>query len=177
MGLYSDSLRDGWSGDQIPVEGEIFRARPDRPWWGPPSLLYSGYRVFPRGTAAGAWRCSPTPSSAQVKERVDLHSIPILPLWAFVACSKENFAFTRVIYLHWAVLLYSLHENIGRMYWNLPWPLPFRSLPSNYSWASSCNNVHLYSLSHVCSFGIPGRWTKLQLSNAGLLSFEEGQSN
>jgi hypothetical protein len=26
--------------------GEIFRARPYRPW-GPPILLYSGYRVFP----------------------------------------------------------------------------------------------------------------------------------
>jgi len=27
---------------------EIFRTCPDRPW-GPPSLLYSGYPVFPRG--------------------------------------------------------------------------------------------------------------------------------
>ena len=26
--------------------GEIFHTRPDRPW-GPPSLLYNGYRVFP----------------------------------------------------------------------------------------------------------------------------------
>ena len=33
--------------------GEIFRTRPDRPW-GPPSLLYNGYRVFPGGKAAGA---------------------------------------------------------------------------------------------------------------------------
>jgi len=36
-------------------EGEIFRTRPDRPW-GPPNLLYSGYRVFSGGKAAGAWR-------------------------------------------------------------------------------------------------------------------------
>ena len=28
--------------------GEIFRINPDRPW-GPPSLLYNGYRVFPGG--------------------------------------------------------------------------------------------------------------------------------
>ena len=34
--------------------GEIFRTRPDRPW-GPPSLLYNGYRVFQGGKAAGAW--------------------------------------------------------------------------------------------------------------------------
>jgi hypothetical protein len=33
---------------------EIFRTRPDRSW-GPPSLLYNGYRVFPGGKAAGAW--------------------------------------------------------------------------------------------------------------------------
>jgi hypothetical protein len=35
--------------------GEIFRTCPDRPW-GPPSLLYKGYRVFPGVKAAGAWR-------------------------------------------------------------------------------------------------------------------------
>jgi len=38
------------SGARIPVGGEIFRIRPDRPW-DPPSLLYNGYRLFPGGTA------------------------------------------------------------------------------------------------------------------------------
>jgi hypothetical protein len=37
-----------------PDGGENFRSRPDQPW-GPPSLLYNGYRVFPGGKAAGAW--------------------------------------------------------------------------------------------------------------------------
>jgi len=32
-----------------------FRTPPDR-HWGPPSLLYNGYRIFPGGKAAGAWR-------------------------------------------------------------------------------------------------------------------------
>ena len=36
-----------------PGGGEIFRTRPDLTW-GPPSLLYNGYRVFPGGKAAGA---------------------------------------------------------------------------------------------------------------------------
>jgi hypothetical protein len=36
--------------------GEIFRTRLDRPW-GP----NNGYRVFPGGRAAGAWRWLPTP--------------------------------------------------------------------------------------------------------------------
>jgi hypothetical protein len=32
--------------------GEIFRTHPDRPW-GPPSLLYNGYRVFPGNKRRG----------------------------------------------------------------------------------------------------------------------------
>jgi hypothetical protein len=41
-------------GIENPGGGEIFSTRPDRPW-GPPSLLYNVYRVFPGGKAAGAW--------------------------------------------------------------------------------------------------------------------------
>ena len=52
--------------------GEIYRTRPDRPW-GPPSLLYNAYRVFPGGKAAGTWRWPPTPSIAEVKERIELY--------------------------------------------------------------------------------------------------------
>jgi hypothetical protein len=75
--------------DRIPVGvGEIFSTRPDRPW-GPPSLLYNWYRFFSGGKAAEAWRWPPPPpSSAEVKERVDLY---LLPLWAFVACSRVIF--------------------------------------------------------------------------------------
>ena len=41
------SLTDG--------SGRFFsRTIPDRPW-GPPSLLYNGYRNFPGGKTAGAW--------------------------------------------------------------------------------------------------------------------------
>ena len=56
----SDWLRAGRSGDRIPLGDEFFRTCTDRPW-GPPSLLYSGYRVFPGGKTAGAWRWPPTP--------------------------------------------------------------------------------------------------------------------
>jgi len=63
----------------------------DRPW-GPTNLLCIGYRVFPGGNAAGAWHWPPTPSSSEVKERVELY-IYLLPFWAFVACSGANVAF------------------------------------------------------------------------------------
>ena len=46
-GLDGPGIESRWA-------GEIFRTRPDR-LWGPPSLLYSGYRVFPGGKAAGTW--------------------------------------------------------------------------------------------------------------------------
>jgi hypothetical protein len=35
-----------------PGGSEIFRTRPDPPW-GPPSLLFNGYWVFPGGKATG----------------------------------------------------------------------------------------------------------------------------
>jgi len=47
LSRYSHSLRAGRSEDRIPVRGEIFCTRPDRPW-GPINPLYNGYRVsFP----------------------------------------------------------------------------------------------------------------------------------
>ena len=36
----------GLEGPENAGGGEIFRTCPDRPW-GPPSLVYNGYRVFP----------------------------------------------------------------------------------------------------------------------------------
>ena len=46
--------------------GEIFRTSPDRPW-GPPSLLYNGYRVFPGGKVLSGRDADPSPpSSAEV---------------------------------------------------------------------------------------------------------------
>jgi hypothetical protein len=65
----------GRSGDRIPV-GARFSARPDRPW-GPPGLLYNGYRVFPGGKPGT--RCAADhspPSSAEVLEEYSYTSSP-----------------------------------------------------------------------------------------------------
>jgi len=71
----------GQSWDRILEEDEIFDTHPDWPR-GPPTLLYNGYQVFPRGKAAGAWYWPPTPSSADVKERVGLNIYtPSVPYW------------------------------------------------------------------------------------------------
>ena len=62
--------------------GEIFRNRPDRPW-GPLNLLYNGYRVsFPGLKRPGRGVDHPPPSSAEVKERVELYLCsPSGPSW------------------------------------------------------------------------------------------------
>ena len=58
----------GWTvRDRIPV-GTTFSAFPDRPW-GPSSLLYNGYRVFPGGKVLpGRAADHSPPSSAAVME-------------------------------------------------------------------------------------------------------------
>jgi hypothetical protein len=51
----SIATRYGLDGQGLnPSGGEIFHTHPDTPW-GPPSLLYNGYWVFPMGKAAGLW--------------------------------------------------------------------------------------------------------------------------
>ena len=95
-------LAMGWTvRGSNPGGGEILRTCQNWPW-GPPSLLYNGYRVFPEGKA---WLRHdidpPTPSSAVVKKEQSYNStppmghtactepqclystaIPLLPLWA-----------------------------------------------------------------------------------------------
>jgi hypothetical protein len=66
---YLNSLRAGRSGDRI-LAGARFSAPVQT---GPPSLLYNGYWIIPRGKAAGAWLWPPTPSSAEVKVREELY--------------------------------------------------------------------------------------------------------
>jgi len=66
-------LATGWTvRGSNPGGDEIFPTRPDRPC-GPPGLLYNGYRVFPGGKVVGRGVNHPPPSSADVKERVELY--------------------------------------------------------------------------------------------------------
>jgi hypothetical protein len=70
---YTDSLRAGRIGNQISL-GFRFSTPVQTGPWSPPSLLYSGHRVSFLGVkAAEAWRSLPTLSSAEVKERVEVH--------------------------------------------------------------------------------------------------------
>ena len=67
--------------------GRDFPHPSSRPW-GPPSLLLNGYRVFPGSKAGGALTTYP-----HAAPRLKSRTIPFLPLWAFLACSRVNFPF------------------------------------------------------------------------------------
>jgi hypothetical protein len=76
-------LATGWKvWGSNPSGGDIFRTPPDRPW-GPPILLYSGYRVsFPGIKRPGCGLDHPPQSRAEVKERVELYLYsPSGPSW------------------------------------------------------------------------------------------------
>ena len=65
-----------------PGGGEVFRTCPaDRPW-GLPNLLYSGYRVYPRGKDRAGRNADPLPLLLPWSRKS--RSIPLLPLWAYV---------------------------------------------------------------------------------------------
>ena len=59
--------------------GEILCALPDRPW-GPPSLLYNGYWVFPGGKAAGVCVDQPPHLAPRLKKEWSYTSTPPLDL-------------------------------------------------------------------------------------------------
>jgi hypothetical protein len=103
-------FRKGWAGISVGIAtrygldgqgiesrwGIIFSHSSDRPW-GPPSLLYNGYMVFPGGKAAGAWRYHPATSSVEVKERVELYFYPPSgPSWPVLAWTVPVLYFIKV---------------------------------------------------------------------------------
>ena len=86
--LQDESVQTGRESN--PGEGVIFRTRPDRPW-GPPSLLYDGHRVsFPGVKRPRGVVNHPPPTSAEVKEKVELY---LYSPCVFVVCSRVNFTF------------------------------------------------------------------------------------
>jgi hypothetical protein len=75
----------------------MFHTRPDRPW-SLVSLLYNGYRVITEGKAAGRGIDHLSPSSVEVKERVELY---LYSSFALMGGYRANFKFyTQKVTLH-----------------------------------------------------------------------------
>jgi hypothetical protein len=73
--------------------GEILRTRQTGLGAHPDSYTM-GTEAFPGGKVARAWRCPPTHTYRRGDRKS--RAIPLLPLWAFVACSRVTFTFMYV---------------------------------------------------------------------------------
>jgi hypothetical protein len=77
--------------------GEIFRTCPDRPW-GPPSLLYNGYRVYPAGKERPERDADPSlPSSVVVIKEKSYNSTPPM---GRTACTEPQCLYKGALYLY-----------------------------------------------------------------------------
>ena len=82
--------------------GEIFRTCSDRPW-GPPSLLYNGYRVFPGSKERPGRDAELSPLLVPWSRKS--RTIPLLPLRAVrpvqspSACIREHFTFYYLLFI------------------------------------------------------------------------------
>ena len=76
--------------------GKIFRTCPARPW-GPPSLLYNVYRVFPEGKERPGRDADPSlPSSAVVKKEYSCTSTPPM---GRTGCTEPQCLYKGVLYI------------------------------------------------------------------------------
>ena len=102
------------AGCSKPRKGETFRIRPDRPW-GPPILLYKGYRVsFPGIKRPGRGVDHPTPSTAEVKkEELRLYS-PSVPSWPV---TEQNLHFIIIIII---IIAYVTSLNLSTEILRIP---------------------------------------------------------
>ena len=87
---------------------QIFRTCPDRPW-GPPSLMYNAYRVFPTGKERPGRNADPSlPSSAVVMKRYSYTSTPPI---GRTTCTEPQCLYKGALYLtsvpvQWCTLPY-----------------------------------------------------------------------
>jgi len=91
------------------VGDEIFRTPPDRPW-GPPSFLYNGYQVsLAEVKPPGGGVDHPTPSSADVKETVELYLYLYISLYFLILAKHSQFIpLQNVVYF--ITLLFLFHK-------------------------------------------------------------------
>jgi hypothetical protein len=135
---------------------EIFRTCPDRPW-GPLSLLYNGYRVFPGGKERpGRDADTSPPSNAVGHERVELYlyspygsyglyraSVPVQG-WPLLLISKLLKSFLYVLY--WTTEeVYNVSETRQRCDSGQQ---PFPNVKSEYTYSDKYRG-YIYVLSNI----------------------------
>jgi len=138
-------LATGWTvrGSNPGGGGEIFCTCPDRPW-GPSSLLYKGYRVFPGGKEQPGREADLTPSSSAIgHERIELCLFsPYEPYGLYRGSVPVQ---------GWP---FSLHSNTGKRCTLGQLLLVIFLCEQNYMWGSfTCSILlHVYQANEVYFF-------------------------
>jgi hypothetical protein len=111
LSRYSDWLRAGRSGDRIPV-GTRFSAPVQTGPGAHPASSTMGTGSS-GGKAARAWRWPPTPSSSEVKERVELYIYsPCGSSWPVVGCTLAFILFLKEIILNMATWIAEICASV-----------------------------------------------------------------
>ena len=98
IALSVQRLATGWTvWGSSPGGGEIFRIRPDLPW-GPPSLLYNGYRVFPGGKERPGRDADPSPPSSAVVKKEQNYTYT--PPMGRTTCTEPQCLYKGALYLY-----------------------------------------------------------------------------
>jgi hypothetical protein len=128
--LYRDRLATDWTvrGSNT-GRGEIFCTHPDRPW-GPPNLLYKGYRVPFQGIKRpGCGDDHPPPFSAEVEEKAELYlhsssgsTLPVLGVYLpyllpYRGISVQLLGYVKTFKPHSRLHKASRHESY--VYWKV----------------------------------------------------------
>jgi len=141
-GLDGPGWNPGWGRD-------FFRACPHRPW-GPPSLLYNGYRVFSGGKERPGRDAVPLPPSSAVVMKV--YSYTCTRTTGRTACTEPQCLYKGDLYLTVVLYLYSPYGPYGLYRASVPvqgCTLPYsRAIPLLPLWAvrpvqsiSACTRV------------------------------------
>jgi hypothetical protein len=175
----SVGVATGYGLDGLGIEsrwGEIFRTCPHRPW-GPPSLLYNGYRVFPGVKSGRSLTLTPHPFLVPWSRKS--RAIPPLPLWAerpvqsLSACTRVHFtvrpvqslsACTRV---HFTLLR---NDVFSRGHAFKRFVRPHLHLPNIFGHETLFNSINIYEIRMFCEAargGVVWRGTALQVGSRG----------
>ena len=110
----SVGLATGYGLDGPRIESRWGRDFPDRPW-GPPSLLYNGYRVFPRGRSGRGVTLTLHP--LLVPWSWKSRAIPRLPLLGRAACTEPQCLCKGALYLSGIMNCHLVTADRHRLCW------------------------------------------------------------